>query len=88
MKDGRTHLAHKAEHAADMESGAVVAVTLQAANAGDTHTIEETLAQAAEHITVVAEAVQQASGANRTPPRDRRNWSPTRAITAGRWCGR
>ena len=32
MKDGRTHLAHKAEHAVDMESGAVLAVTLQAAD--------------------------------------------------------
>ena len=29
MKDGRTHLAHKAEHAVDMEAGAIVAVTLQ-----------------------------------------------------------
>ena len=31
MKDGSTHMAHKAEHAVDMESGAVIAVTLQAA---------------------------------------------------------
>ena len=31
MKDGRTHLAHKAEHAVDMETGAIVAVTLQGA---------------------------------------------------------
>jgi len=30
MKDGRTHLAHKAEHAVDLETGAIVAVTLQA----------------------------------------------------------
>ena len=29
MKDGRTHLAHKAEHAVDLETGAVVAVTVQ-----------------------------------------------------------
>src|SRR6266571_919637 len=29
MKDGRTHLAHKVEHAVDFQSGAVVAVTLQ-----------------------------------------------------------
>ena len=28
MKDGRTHLAHKAEHAVDLESGAVVSVTV------------------------------------------------------------
>src|SRR5260370_13184830 len=36
MKDGRTHLAHKAEHAVDMETGAVVAVTVQPADRGDT----------------------------------------------------
>src|SRR5207249_10790942 len=39
MKDGSTHLAHKAEHAVDMETGAVLALTLQDANAGDTTTI-------------------------------------------------
>ena len=27
MKDGRTHLAHKAEHAVDLETGAIVGVT-------------------------------------------------------------
>ena len=42
MKDGRTHLAHKAEHAVDLETGAVVAVTLQGADEGDTTTIVET----------------------------------------------
>src|SRR5216117_1029483 len=57
MKDGRTHLAHKAEHAVDMESGAVVAVTVQAADAGDTRTVQETLAQASEHIELVAELI-------------------------------
>src|SRR5499425_258039 len=36
MKDGRTHLAHKAEQAVDVESGAVVAVTVQAADQGET----------------------------------------------------
>jgi transposase len=28
MRDGRTHLAHKAEHAVDMETAAIVAITL------------------------------------------------------------
>lgn len=46
MKDGSTHLAHKAEHAVDLDTGAVVAVTLQAADLGDTTTIDETLADA------------------------------------------
>src|SRR3989442_2276353 len=41
MKDGRTHLAHKAEHAVDMETGAVVAVTLQEAGKGDNTAAEE-----------------------------------------------
>lgn len=50
MKDGRTHLAHKAEHAVDLETGAVVAVTLQGADQGDTTTIEETLTEAAEQL--------------------------------------
>src|SRR5207247_2281720 len=40
MKDGRTHLAHKAEHAVDLSSGALLAVTLQGANVGDTTTIQ------------------------------------------------
>ena len=46
MKDGRTHLAHKAEHAVDLTSGALLAVTLQPANEGDTTTIDQTLAEA------------------------------------------
>jgi len=57
MKDGRTHLAHKAEHAVDMETGAIVAVTLHAADVGDTETIQKTVAEAGERITaVVADA--------------------------------
>ena len=48
MKDGRTHLAYKAEHAVDLETGALVAVTLQDADQGDTTTIIETAIAAAE----------------------------------------
>jgi transposase len=55
MKDGRTHLAHKAEHAVDMDTGAVVAVTLQPANAGDTTTIHETLPQMQNNLARVAD---------------------------------
>jgi transposase len=50
MKDGRTHLAHKAEHAVDVETGAIVTVTLQGADEGDTTTIVETAIAAAEQI--------------------------------------
>jgi transposase len=50
MKDGRTHLAHKAEHAIDLETGALLAVTLQGADQGDTTTVRETLIAAAEQV--------------------------------------
>ena len=53
MKDGRTRLAHKAEHAVDLETGAVVGVTVQDADAGDTKTMSETLITAAEQVEAV-----------------------------------
>ena len=53
MKDGRTHLAHKAEHVVDLETGAIVGVTVQDADEGDTTTSRETLIDAAEQIEAV-----------------------------------
>ena len=53
MKDGRTHLAHKAEHGVDMDTGAIVAVTVQDASEGDTATLPETLIMAAEQVEAV-----------------------------------
>jgi transposase len=50
MKDGRTHLAHKAEHAIDLESGAMVAVTLHGADVGDTTSLMETTLAATEQV--------------------------------------
>ena len=54
MKDGRTHLAHKVEHAVDMKTGAVLAVTVQSADQGDTTTIEETTIEAARQMERLA----------------------------------
>src|SRR5881396_2523650 len=69
MKDGRTHLAHKAEHAIDLDSGAMVAVTLQGADVGDTTTLVETVIAAAEQI-------EAAHAASATPAADRRSNEP------------
>jgi len=60
MKDGRTHLAHKAEHAVDLETGAIVGVTVQGADEGDTTTIQETLPEAAEQLEAVAAVTHEA----------------------------
>jgi transposase len=61
MKDGRTHLAHKAEHAVDLDTGAIVAVTLQPADQGDTTSLYHTVAEAAEQLNTVA-ADEKADG--------------------------
>ena len=55
MKDGSTHLAHKAEHAVDLSSGALLAVTVQGADQGDTTTIHQTLAEAGEAVAELIE---------------------------------
>ena len=54
MKDGRTHLAHKAEHAVDLDTGAIVGITVQGADQGDTTTIADTVTAAAENLEAVA----------------------------------
>ena len=53
MKDGRTHLAHTAEQAVDLGTGAIVGVTVQDASAGDTTTLVDTLVTAAEQVEAV-----------------------------------
>ena len=61
MKDGRTHLAHKAEHAVDLDSGALVAVTLHGADVGDTTSLADTAIAAAEQV-------EAAHATSATPP--------------------
>lgn len=53
MKDGRTHLAHKAEHAVDLDSGAVLAVTVQDATLGDPTTMKQTIAATVKNVLAV-----------------------------------
>lgn len=49
MKDGRTRMSHKVEHAVDLSSGVLRALTVQPGDAGDTHTLFETLAATRVH---------------------------------------
>ena len=58
MKDGTTHLAHKAEHAVDLGehgSGAVLAVTLPGADQGDTATLMPTIAEATKQLEALSQ---------------------------------
>jgi transposase len=53
LKDGRTRLAYKPEHAVDLDSGAVIAAEIHPADRGDTATLPETLAAAEANLAVV-----------------------------------
>jgi transposase len=50
MKDGTTHLAYKAEHAVDIDTGVIVAAPIHSADDGDTTTLDPTLGAAARNL--------------------------------------
>ena len=60
MKDGRTHLAHKAEHAIDLDTGAIVGITVQDADEGDTSTMQDTLPEAAKQLDAAGAVTENA----------------------------
>src|SRR5215212_5048912 len=53
LKDGRTHLAYKPEHAVDLDTGAIIAAEIHAADQGDTATLPETLKTAEGNLATV-----------------------------------
>jgi len=53
LKDGRTHLAYKPEHAVDLDTGVIVAAVLHPADNGDTRTIESTLATTQNNLAQI-----------------------------------
>jgi transposase len=56
LKDGRTRLAHKPEHAVDLDTGAIVAAEVHAADEGDTATLPDTLGAAEANLAAVGAA--------------------------------
>jgi len=50
LKDGRTRLAYKSEHVVDLETGALVGVSVHPADCADTETLPKTLADAEENL--------------------------------------
>jgi len=62
MKDGRTKLAHKAEHVVDMETGAVLAVRIDRAASGDSQTVAVSVEEALENLQAVLEDPESAEG--------------------------
>jgi transposase len=93
LKDGRTHLAYKPEHAMDLDTGAVVTAEVHAADQGDTATMPDTLANAIEHLTAVdaAPSIRVSLAGRRTacpfqwPPSDLRLCATGRQSRARRF---
>lgn len=56
LKDGRTHLAYKPEHAVDLDSGTIIAAEIRPADQGDTATMPVTLQAAATNLAAVGAA--------------------------------
>ena len=56
LKDGRTHLAYKPEHAVDLETGAIVAAEIHLADRGDAATLPDTLEAAEANLASVEAA--------------------------------
>ena len=56
LKDGRTHLAYKPEHAVDLDAGAIVAAGVHPADRGDTATLPDTLEAAEANLAAVGAA--------------------------------
>ena len=65
MKDGRTHMAHKVEHAVDLDTNAIVAVALSGADEGDTGSLSWTLLEAQLNLKQVAKDEKAAKGLHR-----------------------
>lgn len=60
MKDGSTHMAHKAEHVVDLETGALLGVSLHGADKGDTQTLVPSVDAAFAQVSGAIESTGEA----------------------------
>ena len=85
LKDGRTHLAYKPEHAMDLDTGAVVAAEVHLADQGDTTTMPGTLASAAEHLAAVDAAPTPEAAAELIADKGYHARAALKALDDGPW---
>jgi transposase len=85
MKDGRTHLAYKPEHAVDLDTGAVVAAEMHPADRGDTTTLPGTLESAARHLAAVEVAPSAEAPAELVADKGYHSRGTLKALDGGPW---
>ena len=88
LKDGRTHLAYKPEHAMDLVTGAVVAAEMHLADQGDTTTMPSTLSRATEHLNAVDAAPTSEAPAELIADKGYHPRDALKALDGGPWKSR
>ena len=78
MKDGRTHLAYKAEHVVDLESDLILAAEIYPADQADTETLVDSVMEAVENLKQAGSEIADRGG------RGRQGLSRGRDARAGR----
>ena len=85
LKDGRTRLAHKPEHAVDLDTGAVVAAEVHPADRGDTATLPGTLESAARHLAAVEAAPSAGAPAELVADKGYHSRETLKSLDDGPW---
>lgn len=88
LKDGRTHMAYKPEHAMDLDTGAVVAAEMHVADQGDTATMPDTLSSAAAHLNAVDATPTSEAPAELIADKGYHSRDALKALDGGPWKSR
>jgi transposase len=88
LKDGRTHLAYKPEHAVDLDTAAIVAAEIHPADRGDTATLPETLKAAEAHLAAVDAAPSPEDPAELVADKGYHSRDGLKALDDGAWKSR
>ena len=88
LKDGRTRLAYKPEHAVDLDTGAIVAAEIHPADQGDTTTLPATLETTEANLTAVDAAPTPADPAELVADKGYHSRDGLKELEDGAWKSR
>jgi transposase len=88
MKDGRTHLAYKPEHAVDLDTGVIVAAALHPADHGDTTTLRGTLAATEAHLARIEAAPRKEEPSELVADKGHHSRAVLKELDGGAWKAR
>jgi transposase len=85
LKDGRTHLAYKPEHAVDLDTGIIIAAVLHPADQGDTTTIEGTLTTVENNLAQMSAAPTKQKPSELVADKGYHSRAVLKTLDAGVW---